>query len=255
MKTLAEKRILITRAEPQAERTCEDVAQRGAIPIVFPCLEVQCLPENIQRGLALLKNKQPHVLFTSPNGVHCVSKVLGPEFSEVFKARPITAVGRKTAAALHELRISNIMLPGIASQEGLVSAYLEKGLPEFLVFFRAEEGRNLLAGALSEQGCDVHTIHAYRTICPEGDASEIKQALAEGCIDAVLLGSAKTVRHYVQRIGSAEIANRAFLAVISQQAADCAEALGLNVQVIAKQASFSSMLDGLAYYFQQQFNE
>jgi len=251
MHALAGKHILITRTLRQAGRTGRLVEQRGGIPVLFPCLEMRCLPGNIRRGLALLKGRQPHVLFSSPNGVRCVGEILGAEFDRTIGSVPVAAVGRKTAAALRKLGIRDIMLPEAASQKGLISAYLKMGVPESLVFFRAEEGGNLLAEALRGQGCNVHTVHTYRTICPEGDAGEIRQALAGGRIDAVLLGSARTARHYVQRIGDAGLASRTALAVISRQAADSAQALGLNVQVIAKKASFSSMLDGLAHYFQQ----
>jgi len=254
MHALAGKHILITRTLRQAGRTRRLVEQRGGIPLLFPCLEVHCLPGNIRRGLALLEGQLPRVLFTSPNGVRCVGEVLGTKFDRTFKTVPVAAVGRKTAAALRKRGISNVTLPEAVSQKGLISAYLKMGVPESLVFFRAEEGSNLLAEALCEQGCSVHTIHAYRTICPEGDASEIRQALAGGHIDAVLLGSAKTARYYVQRIGDTGLAGRAVLAVISRQAADSAQAMGLNVQVIAKKASFSSMLEGLAHYFQQHPN-
>jgi len=249
MNMLSGKHILVTRSRTQAAATVALVRRYGAVPVQFPCLEVQCLPGNIRHGLKLLRQEGGHVLFTSSNSVLCVGEILGPDFADSLEAAQVAAVGSNTAAKLREFGINRVMTPRATSQEGLMSAYQQEGLPRRLVFFRAEEGRDMLTTALRKRGVEVHLVHAYRTICPEGDASEIKLALAERRIDAVMLGSAKTARHYVQRIGKAELANRAVLAVISRQVADYAQTLGLNVQLIAKQASFSSILDGLDHFF------
>jgi len=254
MKPLAGKRILVTRAHEQARSVCRQITRRGGIPVLLPCLAVECLPEHIRRGLVLLRNVR-HVVFTSANGVRCVAGTLKEPLSAALAHTTVAAVGNKTAAALGEAGITDVMLPGIASQAGLLRAFLESGVPSSLILFRAEEGSDVLASGLREHGCSVHTIHAYRTICPGGDASDICRKLAEGRIDAVLLGSGKTARHYVQRIGNAALADRPAVAVISPQTASCARALGLDVQVVAKQASFSSMLDELGDYFQLHCNE
>jgi len=255
MKTLAGKRILVTRARDQAGPVCRDISQRGGIPILLPCLAVRCLPENIRHGLVLLKRNHPHVLFTSANGVRCVSEVLQGKLSRVLARTTVAAVGDKTATALREAGLNDILVPASASQAGLLQAWLATQVPRTLVFFRAEEGSDLLAGGLRKHGCTVHTIHAYRTICPAGDTDDTRRLLAAGDVDAVLLGSARTARHYVQRIGDVRLANRPVVAVISRQAATCAQSLGLDVQVIAKQASFSSMLDELADYFRLHSNQ
>ena len=252
MKALAGKKILITRALAQAERTGQDVARRGGTPVLFPCLEMQCMPDSIKAGLALLSDVDTHVLFTSSNGVRCVSGVLGSAFAESLRQCRLAATGEKTASALRKLGINNLLLPETASQEGLLSAYMKNPLPRRLVFFRAEEGRNVLPDALQQQGVEVHVIPAYHMVCPQDDATDIRQALQLGQIDAVLLGSAKTVRHYVQRIGDPDLAGSAILAAISPAVAASASELGLEVQAIAKQASFPSMLDALENYFQQQ---
>ncbi len=253
MKSLAGKHILVTRAREQAGPVCRQITRRGGLPVLLPCLAVECLPERIQCGLALLRDTR-HVVFTSTNGVRCVAAALKEPLFAALAHTSVAAVGDKTATALREAGITDIMLPGTPSQAGLLQAFLEAGVPSSLVLFRAEEGSDVLASGLRGRGCTVHTIHAYRTICPDGDAGDIRSQLAEGRIDAVLLGSGKTARHYVQRIGDAVLAGRPAVAVISPQTASCARALGLSVQVVAKQASFSSMLDALAEYFQQQGN-
>lgn len=244
------KRILITRATLQAKATVQETLRRGGIAVHFPCLELQCLADNIHQGLALLDEHNAEALFSSVNGVQCVAITLGKDFSSTFRRVKTAAVGQKTADALRQYHIQPDIVPEQHSQDGLIETYLERGIPERLVFFRAEEGREALAMVLEQQGSTVHTISSYRTICPQGDAPDVITDLKGGRIDAVMLGSSKTARHYVQRIGDIAIANNTAIAVISQQVAAVAKQLGLDVQIVAKEASFASMLDGLAAHFQ-----
>jgi len=248
--SLTGKRILLTRAADQCEAIAELIAQRGAKTLCFPCLAVQCLSENIRHGLSALPENTA-ILLSSVNGVSCAAKALGDDFVPLFSRHQVIAVGSQTAAALTERGISVAWIASEASQEGLIQGFAEHGLPASVYFLRAEEGRDVLQQALQNQGAEVHLIHAYRTICPQGDAADTAQALERGEIDAVLLGSSRTARHYVQRIGNAQLANRPAVVVISAQVAAAAEGAGLSVQAVAKEASFAAMLDALAEYFEE----
>jgi len=251
MGALAGKRILITRAAGQFEVAAKLVRQRGGIPVAFPCLAVQCCPEQILEGIKQLEHDDAHALFTSANGVHCVAEVLQEKFISIFASVPVVAIGQQTATALTATGVQAAWIPQKASQEGLMDAYRQRGLPTRMVFFRAEQGRNMLPVALKEAGVDVHLIPAYRTICPDDEASEIIQSLKDGKIDAVLLGSSRTVEHYARRIGDTRLACRPAIAVISEQVANTVRTMNLKVQVVAKEASFASMLDGLELWFQK----
>ncbi len=252
-RSLAGKKILVTRAEDQGELTAAEILRRGGVPLRLPCLEMECLNENIRRSIPLLqirhKQDAAEVLFTSRNGVQCVAAVFGDRFGQLLEPLRVTAIGKKTAATLEQSGISPGLMPETASQEGVIAAYKQTGIPKRLIFFRAEEGSSALSHALTAQGCEVITIHAYRMKCPESDATAIIKQIQQQQIDAVLLGSPKTAQHYLKRIGSIEIADIPAIAVISPQVGTAAENLGLSVQAIAKTASFDAMLDALADYF------
>jgi len=227
------------------------VQARGAVALSFPCLAIEEMPTSVAAGMGLLDGCSD-VLFSSASGVHAVARVVadqGGSLGEILVGKRIAAVGGKTAAALSQLGVRVDIIPEHASQDGLIDAYKSRGLPHSLLFFRAEEGRENVADALSQQGVRVVTVPAYRTICPLEDASEVIARLQHGEIDAVLLGSAKTAAHYLQRIGSVELVNRPVVVAISEKMAVSARGLGLNVQVVAKRASFEAMLDALAEYF------
>ncbi len=248
-RSLVGRNILVTRTSDQAESTAVEISNRGGNPLLLPCLEMVCLKKNIMASIPMLEEVGREVLFTSRNGVACVAAELGDMFTRLLSPHRVTAVGEKTAATLAQLGVHAAMQPESASQIGLIEAYRRRGAPEQILFYRAEEGSDLLAGALTASGCNVTTIHAYRMQCPDSDASAIIRKIEQGEVDGVLLGSTKTVRNYLQRIGSLEAANIPAIAVISQQVAKAAAEAGLSVQVVAKTASFDAMLDALADYF------
>ncbi len=213
-------------------------------------MAVVCLAEPVRQAVKLLERDGVQVLFTSTNGVHCVAGILGDAFAPTLQAVPVVTIGRHTADVLEALGVQVAWTSPLASQEGLVDAYRQRGLPGRLVFFRAEQGRDMLSKTLEAAGVDVCLVPAYRMICPDDDASVVIQALKNGEIDAVLLGSARTAQHYVQRVKKG-LANRPAIVVISQQVAHETRAMGLDVQVVANEASFASMLDGLEAWFHE----
>jgi uroporphyrinogen-III synthase len=247
---LAGRRILVTRAAGQAAPTAALIRAHGGEAVLLPCLEVACLPEAIRGAAAELADPAIDIAFTSANGVRCVAEALQPAERERLGAHRLAAVGDKTAAALAEYGWHAAIVAATASQDGLIEAYHDHGLPGRLLLFRAAEGRDILPDWLRSRGIGVSIVHAYRTICPGGDASAVVADLRADRIDAVLLGSPKTAACYLERIGDTELAGRPVLVAISDDVARAAERLGLGVQVVASSASFSSMLDALARHYQ-----
>ncbi|MDQ6953043.1 MAG: uroporphyrinogen-III synthase [Mariprofundaceae bacterium] len=241
-------RILVTRSKQQYQGTADLIEVRGGIAIALPCLEIEYLQQNIQDALNQMK-QYTDVLLTSRNGVEALAQYSNVPLQALLQHHRIATVGEKTAQALQAYGIQPNIIPDMQSQRGLWNAYQNHGLPQSLLFFRAEEGSDFLVHRLHEQAIKVHTALMYRAICPNDDCFGMIQLFEQKKIDAVLLGSAKTAKHYLQRIQDVALANTPVLVVISQQVANAADKLGLNVQLIAKQTSFSSMLDDLETYF------
>jgi len=248
---LRDKQVLVTRAEKYYPALSRLVASYGASAVSLPCLAIESMPQSVADGMRGLEDCTD-VLFTSVSGVQAVASLLaadGVRLDDVLQNRRIAAVGKKTAAALSGMGIDVDIVPATASQDGLIDAYAAKGLPKQLLFFRAEQGREDLVQLMRQHGVPVTVVSAYRTVCPAGDASAVIAKLQAGDIDAVLLGSARTASHYLQRVGSLELANRPVIVAISEKMAAATRALGLSVQVVAKEASFEAMLDALAEYY------
>jgi len=251
--SLAGKYILITRATQQIAETAKLIEEKNAIPIAFPCLNHQVLRDATIQGLQHAKSYSD-IVFTSVNGIQAVFENNLDFVTDAFQDKRIAVVGKRTAAALKKHGIQADIIPKEASQHGLIKAYQEQGLPQSLLFFRAEDGSDVLLEYLRNQGIETQLITAYRSICPNHDNTEVLAMLKKNTLDATLLGSSKTAEYYLQRIGNLELANRPILVAISQQVADAADKLGLKVQIIAKHANFPSMLEGLAEYFSQRSN-
>jgi len=247
---LANKRILITRAENQITETASLIKNHGGIAIPFPCLQQHILEDNIAKAYKHLGHVSD-VLFTSVNGIQAVFAKHSDSMFKLLQDKRIAAVGLKTASALKQYDLEAHIIAKIASQQGLIEAYQHHGLPKSLLFFRAEDGNDAVCDYLQNKGVDVHLIKAYRSICPQADSTDVITMLKNNRMDGVMLGSSKTAEHYLQRIGDINLANRAALVAISQQVADAADKLGLKVQRIAKQPNFPSMLDSLADYFSE----
>ena len=244
------RHILVTRAAGQFDPTAHLIEQKGAHPIAFPCLEMQTFLTRITQALAQLDDFSD-ILFTSANGVHAVASCCKPSLAECLREHRIAVVGSKTAEALLAHGIQAHIIPEMSSQAGLIETYQKDGRPQSLLFFRAEEGSDLLSETLQASGVRIATIFAYGMRCPQDPATEITTMLQQQKIDAVLLGSAKTAQYYLQRIQDLDTANQTCIVVMSQQVADAADKLGLQVQIIARQASFATMLDDLEHYFSQ----
>ncbi|WP_072659837.1 uroporphyrinogen-III synthase [Mariprofundus micogutta] len=251
--SLQGKQILLTRTVHQNDELVELLRSYGAEPELFPCLEMVPMVDATLSGLSML-NECSDVVFSSSNSIHILAQLLNDQnqtLVSMLQDKRVAVVGNKTAGALRQYGVTVDLVPDKSSQDGLIATYLKHGLPRSgLMFFRADEGREALARALTSRGVKVIMVPVYRMTFPKADSSDVRGKIAASDIDAVLLGSAKAARNYMRRIGDVELANKPVVAVISHKLAKVAENEGLSVQVVAKDASFDSMLDSLADYYE-----
>jgi len=250
-RNLEDKHILLTRSVEYLPALDDAVRARGALPVHLPCLEIEVIFDALQQSVSSL-SWYGDIVFTSSNAVQVLKAEVDRQglcLATELHGRRIAAVGQKTADVLRNYGVHVDIVPYTASQDGLIAAYGVHGLPHKLLFFRAEDGRDSLRYALEGKGVELTMVHTYRTVCPKADASNVVRRVQNNEIDAVLLGSLKTAQFYIQRIGSLELADQPVIVVISESLAEKVRAIGLRVQVVAKQASFEAMLDALAEYF------
>lgn len=244
--SLRGKRVVVTRAPHQAQKLADMLTARGAVPVIFPCIDIEppadpAPMDDALRGLA----SYDWVLLTSANTVIALEKrmmALGVPVSALNTLK-IGTVGPKTAkVARQRLGVTVETVPDDYVAEGLAAALGDvRGLRVLLP--QSAISRDVLGEMLADQGAEVVRIDAYRTVTGSGggDLGTVGDA------DALTFTSSSTVSGFVERFGGVPDIPAACIGPIAAQTArDCGFA---PVMSPAGEYSLSAMLDGLADYF------
>jgi uroporphyrinogen III methyltransferase/synthase len=156
-----------------------------------------------------------------------------------------------TASALREWGLEPDLVPsGEQSACGLLEDWppFDEVLdPINRVFLpRADIATETLVAGLQEMGWEVDDVTAYRTVRAAPPAASIREAIKSGKFDAVVFTSSSTVRNLVGIAGKPHPST--VVACIGPATAKIAEEHGLRVDVLAPEASASSLVDALAEY-------
>lgn len=200
-------RLLVTRPEPDAQRTATVLRARGHDVLVMPMLRVERIDTDFGVG------PWAAVLMTSANAVRAIA---GHREFGALRALPTLVVGEQTrvvaeAAGFADVASANGDAEALAR---LVVARLSPG-PIPLLYLAGEQRTADFEAALRAHSFDVRTVAVYRTVAATEFSQTIKDAFASGEIDGILhfsrrsaeafvaaaeaagaLGNALTARHY-----------------------------------------------------------
>ena len=201
---LAGKRILVTRAREQAEKTAALVRARGGEPVLLPSIELHPPkdPAAVEDALSRAATFA-WVAFTSENGVEWTWKVIeGMKPSPgagIFGEAKLAAIGPSTAAAMEKRGLRPDVVAAESKGEGLAAAVLAAMAPgESLLLLRAQVARDAFPDALVGAGHPVEVVAVYETRPASGpEVTRIVAELERGAIDAVTFTSASTVESFV----------------------------------------------------------
>jgi uroporphyrinogen-III synthase len=194
-------RLLVTRPEPDGERTAARLRARGHEVLTLPMLRIETIAD-----AALGPGPWAATLFTSANAVRAIAA--HPRLREVT-GLPAYAVGARTQAAATAVGFASVR-----SAEGdvhdlarLVAAELAPAsLP--LLHPAGDARAGDLAGALKAHGVEVATVVVYRSVMATDMTPEVRDALASGAIDAVLHYSARTATAFMAAATCADLLDR-----------------------------------------------
>jgi uroporphyrinogen III methyltransferase / synthase len=254
---LAGKRVLITRPRAQAEGFVERLAELGAVPVIFPTIEIAPLEDTsrLDRAIAEL-GVYRWVIFTSVNGVAAFWQRLidlGKDKTSLNSPR-IAAIGPATARALREKGIQ----PDFVPQEYVAEA-IAPGLGEVrgqrILLLRAEIARKALVTELEKRGAIPEEIAVYRTLPTRPDA----QAMAglEKGVDIATFTSSSTVRYFFEILGerAQAVLAGAAIACIGPITAETAQEYGLTVDITAGEYTVDGLIQALIRYVTQDKKE
>src|SRR5579859_2980378 len=165
---LTGKRIVITRAERQSADFANMIREAGAIPILFPTIQIEPIANNVELDSALQHLAEyDWIVFTSANGVLLVlqrMEQLGIPIATLNKYY-IAVIGPGTAIHLRERKIRVDLLPDKYVAENLFDVLLTKNMvagKRFLLL-RADIARPTLREQLIEYGATVAEVPVYQT--------------------------------------------------------------------------------------------
>ncbi|MFO7572226.1 MAG: uroporphyrinogen-III synthase [Gaiellaceae bacterium] len=232
---LAGKRVVVTRPRGTAERLVSELERLGAEVTVVPLIDVH--PAAAATLDAVSRGDYDWIVFTSANGVRFV----GDRLQRIDEAR-FAAVGPATAEALRELAIEPSFVPDRFTADAIADglgdvASLHVLLPQ------ADIADPALAEELRSRGATVEVVVVYRTIEIEPGAAG-SGALRSA--DAVLLASGSAARSLASLGIPLE---RVAITCIGRSTALEAEQAGLEVRLVADEATGEGMIRALVSHF------
>jgi uroporphyrinogen III methyltransferase/synthase len=250
------KRIVVTRARPQARVLTREIERLGGEPVDFPTIEIR--PPQTYSALdgAIEKlDTYEWVFFTSVNGVEYFLRRLGQHKRE-FKSRPqlkVVAIGPETASRLEAAGITPYLVPKRYQAEAILDGLTPEAIRGKRVLIpRAAQAREVLPETLRKWGGDVDVVEAYETALPKVDTSKLRAMFHEGKIDMITFTSSSTASHFVQLFSGenlGELIGRAAIACIGPITSKTVEDLGLRADVVAEEYTIPGLVQAIVAYF------
>jgi uroporphyrinogen III methyltransferase/synthase len=260
------KRILVTRAREQAEKTAAAVRARGAEPVLLPTIALHPPKDPAAVAHALRSARggaYGWVAFTSENGVEWTWEALAGLSSDgvdggaggVFGGAKVAAIGPGTAAALMRHGVHADVVATESKGEGLARAVLTAMSPqESLLLLRAQVARDVFPDALRAAGHPVDVVAVYETLPLAGpEVDRVVAALERGAIHAATFTSASTVESFVSLVGgegrTRELLLHTVVGSIGPITSEALAARGIRVDATAGTSTLEALLEALETHF------
>jgi uroporphyrinogen-III synthase len=186
-------RLIVTRPQPEAERTAAALRRAGHAVEVAALLRIESIP-----AAELGSGPWSALAITSANALRALDA--HPRRAELLRLR-VFAVGGRTAAAARAAGFSDAEAAGGNVQELAQRlrawAKQESARREPLLYLAGEDRSGDLPGALAAVGQSVTTVVVYRAVKADKFPPAIAAALAAGQIEGVLHFSRRSAEAYI----------------------------------------------------------
>lgn len=255
---LAGRRIVVTRARPQASILVRRIKELGGEVIEFPTIEIRP-PESYAALDDAIANLHTYhwVLFTSVNGVdqfidrlQFLKRSIGD-----LAAVEVGAIGPETAKRVELAGVRNCVVPKQFRAEGILEVLEPEAMRGKRVLIpRADKAREILPETLRQWGAEVDVVEAYRTAIPATDTSELKSILQRGGVDMITFTSSSTVSNFVRLLQGrslAELLGGTAVACIGPITRKTVEEAGGRADVVSEQFTISGLVQAIRDYFER----
>ena len=218
--------LLVTRPEPDGERTAAKLRVRGHDVMLAALLRVENLDADIDDACHA-------VAVTSINALRAIADQAGLErLLEI----PAFAVGGRTADAAVAQGFENVI--SADGDVGDLARVMKTNLPAGarVLYIAGEERSGDLAGELGAAGIEVVTRVVYRAVAVKNFPPDVREALTSGWLDGVLHFSRRSAATYIDCAAAAGITGKALAPThycLSVQVAAPLEAAGAKAIRIA----------------------
>lgn len=244
---LHDKRIVITRAQDQANELAEKIRAQGGVPIEFPAIEFAPLEDYSALDDVLRRIQEfDWVVFTSANGVRAVAERLRvlETTPAIFDNLRVAAIGPGTARTLEQINVSADFIPTkfLGEQVGRELPVI-KG--ERVLLLRADIASDVLADVLQTRGANVLDVDAYRTVMPEAHSLNLND------VDAVTFTSSSTVRNFIAMLDNdARVTlHTRDIFCIGPVTADTARELGLRTSAVGDEHTLDGLVAAMLKFY------
>jgi uroporphyrinogen-III synthase len=234
-------RILVTRPEPDGEKTAQKLRARGCDVLLGPVLRIRHLEE-----ADLGAGPWDAVAMSSASAVHALER--HARRLQITRL-PVLTVGRRTAEAAGAAGFADI-----ASANGneqalahLIGARLARG--NIILYLAGEDRAGDLATAVAPHGVRVETVVVYRAVAAERLPDEAAAALRAGEVNGVLHFSRRSAVIYLdcaRAAGVLDSALRPFHYCLSSAVAEPLKAAGASRVMVAQSPEENALLDLVA---------
>ncbi len=246
------RRIAVTRPEAQVYPLLSGLRELGAQAISYPTIQISD-PADLAPLRACIAELELYrwVVFTSVNGVERFwrqLRVAGRD-STLPQGLEVAAIGPATAGALEERKVQARVVPDEYVAEAVADALIADGAiaGSRVLLPRAAGARQVLPERLRAAGAAVDEVVAYESVANREGIKALRKAVEGGEIDMVTFTAASTVRCYVDEVGPS--LGSARVAVIGPITAKAARAVGLQVDVEAREYTVPGLLEAIGEYY------
>lgn len=228
-------RLLVTRPEPDAERTAAALRAKGHAVTIAPLLRVEIFAD-----AELGAGPWAAILVTSANAAHAIT---AHKRVAELQALPVLAVGERTADAMRAAGFADVSsAEGSASDlTKLAAARLKHGEP--LLYLAGADRSSDIAADLAAQNFLVSTVVVYRAVQVNALPAAAAESL-KGGVDGVLHFSRRSAEAYVNAaeaagLSEAAIKKRVHFCLSAQVARPLAQAGAIDIRVAREPTELS----------------
>jgi uroporphyrinogen-III synthase len=229
-------RVLVTRPEPDGDRTAARLRARGCEVMLSPLLRLEPIAAD-------LGDRWDALALTSANAAHVLA---GHPALAALRAIPLYAVGGRSAEAARAQGFAHV-ISADGNAGDLVRLITTQLRPGARVLYLAGEDRAAdLAGDLAAAGIEVQLRVVYRAVAVPQFTAEVRAALAAGRLDGVLHFSRRTAAIYVECAAQAGLSVPALAPVqycLSRQVAEPLAAAGAQAIRVAERPTEAELIE------------